>query len=123
MRSARTPARGADPAAGGAGAPDGQFPRPAFRRRTAAGVHRPGAGQNPKILLCDEPTGALDYKTGKQVLTLLQNTCRETGRTVIAITHNSALTAMADRVIHIRNGQVAGVEVNENPTPVERIEW
>lgn len=79
--------------------------------------------KNPKILLCDEPTGALDYKTGKQVLALLQNTCRETGRTVIVITHNSALTAMADRVIHIRNGQVAGVEVNENPTPVERIEW
>ena len=78
--------------------------------------------KNPKILLCDEPTGALDYKTGKQVLALLQNT-RETGRTVIVITHNSALTAMADRVIHIRNGQVAGVEVNENPTPVERIEW
>ena len=79
--------------------------------------------KNPKILLCDEPTGALDYKTGKQVLALLQNTCREIGRTVIVITHNSALTAMADRVIHIRNGQVAGVEVNENPTPVERIEW
>ena len=79
--------------------------------------------KNPKILLCDEPTGALDYKTGKQVLALLQNTCRQTGRTVIVITHNSALTAMADRVIHIRNGQVAGVEVNENPTPVERIEW
>lgn len=79
--------------------------------------------KNPKILLCDEPTGALDYKTGKQVLALLQATCRNTGRTVIVITHNSALTAMADRVIHIRNGQVAGVEVNEHPTPVERIEW
>ena len=79
--------------------------------------------KNPKILLCDEPTGALDYKTGKQVLKLLQDTCRKTGRTVIVITHNSALTAMADRVIHIRNGQVAAMEVNENPVPVERIEW
>ena len=79
--------------------------------------------KNPKILLCDEPTGALDYNTGKQVLKLLQDTCRNTGRTVIVITHNSALTGMADRVIHIRNGQVAAMEVNENPIPVERIEW
>lgn len=79
--------------------------------------------KNPKILLCDEPTGALDYNTGKQVLKLLQDTCRKTGRTVIVITHNSALTAMADRVIHIRSGQVAGMEVNEHPIPVERIEW
>lgn len=79
--------------------------------------------KNPKILLCDEPTGALDYNTGKQVLKLLQDTCRKTGRTVIVITHNSAITAMADRVIHIRNGQVAAMEVNENPVPVERIEW
>ena len=79
--------------------------------------------KNPKILLCDEPTGALDYNTGKQVLKLLQDTCRNTGRTVIVITHNSALTGMADRVIHIRNGQVDAMEVNENPIPVERIEW
>lgn len=79
--------------------------------------------KNPKILLCDEPTGALDYKTGKQVLKLLQDTCRNTGRTVIVITHNSALTAMADRVIHIKNGVVAGVETNAHPTPVEQIEW
>ena len=79
--------------------------------------------KNPKILLCDEPTGALDYNTGKQVLKLLQDTYRNTGRTVIVITHNSALTGMADRVIHIRNGQVAAMEVNENPIPVERIEW
>lgn len=79
--------------------------------------------KNPKLLLCDEPTGALDYKTGKQVLKLLQDTCRNTGRTVIVITHNSALTAMADRVIHIRSGKVAGMEVNEHPIPVERIEW
>ena len=79
--------------------------------------------KNPKILLCDEPTGALDYKTGKQVLKLLQDTCRNTGRTVIVITHNSALTAMADRVIYIKSGQVSGMKTNTNPTPVERIEW
>ncbi len=79
--------------------------------------------KNPKILLCDEPTGALDYKTGKQVLSLLQSTCRQTGRTVIVITHNSALTAMADRVIRIRSGQAVSNEVNEHPTPVEEIEW
>ena len=78
--------------------------------------------KNPKILLCDEPTGALDYNTGKQVLKLLQDTCRKTGRTVIVITHNSALTAMADRVIRIKSGQVAGMEQNPHPTPVERIE-
>lgn len=79
--------------------------------------------KNPKILLCDEPTGALDYMTGKQVLKLLQDTCRNTGRTVIVITHNMAITAMADRVIHIKNGRVTKVETNESPVPVERIEW
>lgn len=79
--------------------------------------------KNPKILLCDEPTGALDYKTGKSVLQLLQDTCRRTGRTVIVITHNQALTAMADRVIHIKNGTVVSTQVNAHPTPVERIEW
>lgn len=79
--------------------------------------------KNPKILLCDEPTGALDYATGKSVLKLLQDTCRRTGRTVIVITHNSALTAMADRVIRIRNGQVQENTVNPSPIPVERIEW
>ena len=79
--------------------------------------------KNPKILLCDEPTGALDYKTGKQVLKLLQDTCRSTGRTVIVITHNSALTAMADRVIHSKSGTVTAMETNPAPTPVERIEW
>ena len=73
--------------------------------------------------MCDEPTGALDYKTGKQVLKLLQDTCRSTGRTVIVITHNSALTAMADRVIHIKSGTVTAMETNPAPTPVERIEW
>ena len=79
--------------------------------------------KKPKILLCDEPTGALDYKTGKQVLALLQDTCRSTGRTVIVITHNSALTAMADRVIRIKSGQAISNVVNEHPTPVEEIEW
>ncbi len=79
--------------------------------------------KNPKILLCDEPTGALDYKTGKAVLGLLQDTCRETGRTVLVITHNSALTAMADRVIRINSGQVISNESNPHPVPVEEIEW
>ena len=79
--------------------------------------------KNPKILLCDEPTGALDYVTGKQVLKLLQDTCRQSGKTVIVITHNTALTAMADRVIHIKNGTVTAMETNEHPVPVERIEW
>ena len=79
--------------------------------------------KNPKLLLCDEPTGALDYKTGKQVLALLQRTCRETGRTVIVITHNTALTAMADRVIQVKSGQILSNKVNEHPVPVEQIEW
>lgn len=79
--------------------------------------------KNPKLLLCDEPTGALDYQTGKAILKLLQDMCREKGMTVIVITHNSALTPMADRVIHIKNGTVSAMEMNENPTPVEEIEW
>lgn len=79
--------------------------------------------KNPKILLCDEPTGALDYKTGKSVLKLLQDTCRNTGRTVIVITHNQALTAMADRVIRIKSGTVLSSQQNPHPTPVEEIEW
>ena len=79
--------------------------------------------KNPKLLLCDEPTGALDYVTGKQILTLLQKTCRERRMTVIVITHNLALTPMADKVIHIRNGRVDGIEINPDPVPVEQIEW
>ena len=79
--------------------------------------------KNPKILLCDEPTGALDYNTGKAVLGLLQDTCRNTGRTVIVITHNSALTGMADRIIRIKSGKAVSNEVNRHPTPVEEIEW
>ena len=79
--------------------------------------------KNPKIILCDEPTGALDYNTGKSVLKLLQDTCRSTGKTVIIITHNSALKQIADRVIRVKNGQATSVETNSEPTPVERIEW
>ncbi len=79
--------------------------------------------KNPKLLLCDEPTGALDYVTGKQILKLLQDMCRQKGMTVVVITHNSALTPMADRVIRIRNGRVAGMETNPSPIPVEEIEW
>lgn len=79
--------------------------------------------KNPKVLLCDEPTGALDYNTGKAVLKLLQDTCRKGGRTVIVITHNHALTAMADRVITVKNGTIAGMEKNEHIVPVEEIEW
>ena len=79
--------------------------------------------KNPKLLLCDEPTGALDYQTGKAILKLLQDMCRERGMTVIVITHNSALTPMADRVIHIKNGKVSRMILNEHPTPVQEIEW
>ncbi len=79
--------------------------------------------KNPKLLLCDEPTGALDYNTGKSILKLLQDTSRKSGMTVVIITHNSALTAMADRIIHIKNGTVYSVEKNEHIVPVEEIEW
>ena len=79
--------------------------------------------KNPKLLLCDEPTGALDYVTGKASLKLLQDTCRQQGMTVVVITHNTALTPMADRVIHIKNGKVERMERNPSPTPVEEIEW
>ena len=79
--------------------------------------------KNPDLLLCDEPTGALDYTTGKQILKTLQDTCRNTGTTVIVITHNSALAPMADRVIRINDAKVRSIEVNSNPSPVETIEW
>ena len=79
--------------------------------------------KNPKILLCDEPTGALDYNTGKSILKLLYDTCRERNVTVIVITHNLALTAMGDKVIKVKNGLISEIEINENPIPVERIEW
>lgn len=79
--------------------------------------------KNPKLLLCDEPTGALDYNTGKSILKLLQDTCRKMGMTVAVVTHNSAIAPMADRIIKIKNGRVDKIIMNENPTPVERIEW
>ena len=79
--------------------------------------------KNPKLLLCDEPTGALDYVTGKAILGLLQNTCRQQGMTVVVITHNSAIAPMADQVIHIKNGRVDHIEENPVPRPVEEIEW
>ena len=93
---------------------DGEQQRVAIARALA---------KNPKLLLCDEPTGALDYVTGKEVLKLLQDTCRKEGMTVVVITHNTALTPMADRVIRIKNGTVSAVEQNSHPTPVEEIEW
>ena len=79
--------------------------------------------KNPKLLLCDEPTGALDYNTGKAILKLLQDTCRNTGTTVVVITHNLAITPMADRVITIKSSKVESVVLNENPTSIENIEW
>ncbi|MDR1774650.1 MAG: ABC transporter ATP-binding protein [Clostridioides sp.] len=79
--------------------------------------------KNPKLLLCDEPTGALDYNTGKAILKLLQDTAREIGMTVVIITHNLAIAPMGDKVIKVKNGTIKSIELNENPTPVERIEW
>ena len=79
--------------------------------------------KQPKLLLCDEPTGALDYNTGKMILKLLQDTCHEQGMTVIIVTHNTAITPMADRVIHMRNGELTGVVRNHQPLPVGEIEW
>ncbi len=79
--------------------------------------------KNPKLLLCDEPTGALDYVTGKAILGLLQETCRSTGKTVVIITHNAAFTAIADRIIHVREGSVSAVEVNPSPASADTVEW
>ncbi len=79
--------------------------------------------KNPKLLLCDEPTGALDYKTGKQILKLLQDMARKEKMTVIIITHNTALAPMADKVIHFKNGTAESIEINQEPIPVEEIEW
>ncbi len=79
--------------------------------------------KNPKLLLCDEPTGALDYQTGKQILQLLQDTCRRDGITVVIVTHNAALAAMADRLIRFKSGRVTEMTVNENPLPIAKIEW
>ena len=79
--------------------------------------------KNPKLLLCDEPTGALDYNTGKSILKLLQNTSREKGMTVVIITHNLAITPMGDKVIKVKNGKIESITINEEPVPIERIEW
>lgn len=79
--------------------------------------------KNPKLLLCDEPTGALDYNTGKSILKLLQDTCRQMGMTVVVITHNLAITPMGDKVIRVKNGKIESQTINSNPIPVERIEW
>lgn len=79
--------------------------------------------KNPKLLLCDEPTGALDYNTGKSILKLLQDTCRQMGMTVVVITHNLAITPMGDKIIRVKNGRIESQTLNSNPTPVERIEW
>lgn len=79
--------------------------------------------KNPKLLLCDEPTGALDYNTGKSILKLLQDTCRKMGMTVVVITHNLAITPMGDKVIRVKNGKIESQIINDNPIPVERIEW
>ena len=79
--------------------------------------------KNPKILLCDEPTGALDYETGKNILKLLQDSCRISGKTVILITHNAAISPMADKIVHLKNGKVGEIIENDTPMPVERIEW
>ncbi len=99
-----------------------------FPAQLSGGEQQRGAiaralAKNPKLLLCDEPTGALDYNTGKAILKLLQDTGRQTGMTVIIITHNSALTAMADRVVQVKNGTVVDSRVNPNPRPVSEIEW
>ena len=79
--------------------------------------------KNPKLLLCDEPTGALDYNTGKQILKLLQDTCKKEKMTVIIITHNTAIAPMADKVIYFKNGTAESIKINENPMPIENIEW
>lgn len=79
--------------------------------------------KNPKLLLCDEPTGALDYNTGKQILKLLQDTSRKENMTVVIVTHNSALTPMADKIIYFKNGTVENIKTNDNPVPIEKIEW
>lgn len=79
--------------------------------------------KNPKILLCDEPTGALDYATGKLILRLLHDVCKNSGKLITVVTHNQALRDMADKIIHIKNGQIAGIEINASPKPIEEIEW
>ncbi len=79
--------------------------------------------KNPKLLLCDEPTGALDYVTGKMILQLLHDVCKKSGRLVIIVTHNSALKEMADKVVYIKNGKIEKIDINANPKPISEIEW
>ena len=110
-----------------------RFPRLEERVNQQAGTLSGGEQQrvsiaralakNPKILLCDEPTGALDYQTGKSILKLLQDTCHKKGKTVVVITHNLAIAPMADRVIEMKNGKISNIMINEHPQPVETIEW
>ena len=101
----------------------GNFPAQLSGGEQRRGSIARGLAKNPKLLLCDEPTGALDYNTGKSILKLLEDTCREKGMTVIVITHNQAITPMADRIISIKNGNVHSVKMNRQKTPVEEIEW
>lgn len=122
-RSARirwTSIRRSKPSVCGSGA---TISLPSFPRRAAAVAIARALAKNPKLLLCDEPTGALDYQTGKSILKLLQDTCREQQMTVIVITHNLALTPMGDKVIRVKSGKIRSIEVNEHPKPIEEIKW
>lgn len=107
----------------GPGRAPGQLSRATFGRRAAARVHRPRTGKEPQAASVRRAHGALDYKTGKQILQLLQDTCRKQGITVIIITHNSALAPMADRLIRFKSGRVESETVQQNPVPIETIEW
>jgi putative ABC transport system ATP-binding protein len=100
-----------------------ELPLPALRRRTAAGGDRACAGQEPRLLLCDEPTGALDYATGRAILKLLQEMCAQRGITVVLITHNLALMPMGHRVITVKSGLVDEIIDNERPRPSTKLEW
>lgn len=92
-------------------------------RRAAAWGHRPALAKNPAILLCDEPTGALDYKTGKAILALLYDLCKKSGKTVIVVTHNGALAPTADVLIRMKSGRIESYEENPAPVPVQELEW
>ena len=122
-RFAPTPLRRRVPAQGGPGRAHGELPLAAFRWRAAARIHRPSAGQEPQAPAVRRAHGRLDYQTGKQVLQLLQDTCRRDGITVLIITHNSALAPMADRLIRFKSGRVTDMRVNATPTPIADIEW
>ena len=114
---------GADLGESGARGSTRQFPGAAVWRRAAAGAIARALAKKPKLLLCDEPTGALDYETGKEVLQLLQDICRTERMTVLIVTHNSALAPMAHKVIRFRSGKVTSQETNEHPVPISQIEW